>query len=85
MTDLRNLNRSVQSAEFPSHEWAQAVREWIDKATDWMEPGATVPCPNCEESVATLGAHWLGHPRYEWGCQRPMKLKTDEKFDGGAA
>ncbi len=38
MTTLRNLNRAVQSAEFPSHEWAQGVREWIDKATERMEP-----------------------------------------------
>ena len=37
MTTLRNLNRAVQSAEFPSHEWAQAVREWIGKATAKME------------------------------------------------
>ncbi len=52
MPTLRNLNRAVQSAEFPSHEWAQAVREWIDKATERMEPtseGAKVECPNCGE------------------------------------
>ncbi len=52
MGDLRRLNRAVQSAEFPSHEWAAAVREWIDKATERMEPtseGAKVECPNCGE------------------------------------
>ena len=50
MTTLRNLNRAVQSAEFPSHEWAQAVREMLNEVAERMEPaseGAKVECPNC--------------------------------------
>ncbi len=52
MTALRNLNSAVQSAEFPSHEFAQAVREWIAEATERMEPasdGAKVECVICQQ------------------------------------
>lgn len=44
MTSLRNLNSAVQNAEFPSHDFAQAVREWIAAATERMEPARFLPC-----------------------------------------
>jgi len=38
VSDLRKLNKAVQTAGFPSHDFAQAVREWIAAATERMEP-----------------------------------------------
>ena len=59
MPTLRNLNRAVQSAEFPSHEWAQAVREWIDKATKKME---LVTPRTIHINCSLCGAPWVtGH------------------------
>ena len=38
MTNLREKNRAVWNAGFPSHDFAWAVREWIAAATERMEP-----------------------------------------------
>lgn len=46
MTTLGELNRAVQRAEFPSIEFAQAVRDWIEAATERMEPAQPEPKPS---------------------------------------
>lgn len=61
MTNLRDLNRAVQRAEFPSHDFAQAVREALNEVTERMEPaseGAKVECPNCLQKVPSELEHW---------------------------
>ena len=45
MTTLRNLNRAVQSAGFPSHEFAQAVREMLAEVAERMEPAPPSEMP----------------------------------------
>lgn len=65
MTNLRDKNGAVQRANFPSHWFAHAVREWIAAATAKLEPaseGAKVGqgglCPNCERLVPSPSSHW---------------------------
>ena len=49
MGDLRNLNRAVQAYTYPSVEFAQAVREWIGKATAKMESASEASRPRIAE------------------------------------
>lgn len=55
MSDLRIWNRTVQSATFPSHIFAQAVREWIAAATEMMEPASEPAKVECEEEGKWTG------------------------------
>jgi len=55
MTNLREKNRAVWNAGFPSHDFAWAVREWIAAATERMEPASEPAkvgyvCPKCGAS-----------------------------------
>ena len=72
MTTLRNLNRAVQSAEFPSHEWAQAVREMLNEIAERMEPaseGAKVECPNCGQPGEHYHSGDMPHVPAFYTCQ----------------
>ncbi len=72
MGDLRKLNRAVQSAEYPSHEWAQAVREMLNEVAERMEPaseGAKVECPNCGQPGEHYHSGDMPHVPAFYTCQ----------------
>ena len=61
MSDLKDLNRAVQSAVFPGHHWAQAVREWIGAATERMEGGGGISVECVEADSGYLCTKLAGH------------------------
>ena len=97
MTTLRDLNRAVQSAEFPSQEWAQAVREMLNEVAERMEPAATgdIECTRHDYDSAghcvECGHAWWQRPepaseggktRHCLYCEAEMKPGEQHVFKG---
>jgi hypothetical protein len=68
MSNLRDLNNAVQSAEFPSHDFARSVREICAEVTERLEPASMIGVECEAENQGYVCTKLAGHEGEHLAC-----------------